>query len=535
MSGRWLLRPEERLGGQDLLRVHVALEEALLAFGRLEGDHVLLPFEHVDEVGEIGEAALHELRQEVVRQVAVLGQYVDNLLAEFRPREILVVANAPPLVVDASGVGEHRLDPLVLPQVMAHRLWKLDVAVPVERREQRRRRGVAREDGADLIPHRQVDPVEPLQGGAHLWPQAMLVVDDGREILRLGGELVGKVWRVQALQLSQRPARVAAHQVGVGSLEQRLVPVPREPRQLRVLGGGFCIAVHPVQGAAEREMRKLAKLRARATIGEDPVEDGDGALWSGALREKPGNVLRLRKRVAVLRHRVGLALRGLELAGPVLQERQGGVDARSGRLWQRRDRVRVELREQVGPEHLVVERIGESLHGGGGFRRSGSGARFAEDLAVEEERGDGQPHLFQLARGRDILRASREPDRESEEREERASAATGGAPKARSIGDERASPATGGAPQARSIGGNSWKHAGPQKSQLTPPWKARLLTTLADGVRSWLSALAAAPLMSLSFEPNDDALHPAESPVAAEPDWWIAIASAAPQPFTLLT
>jgi len=197
-------------------------------------------------------------------------------------------------------------------------------------------------------------------------------------------------------------------------------------------------------------------------------------------------------------HRVGLALRGLELAGPVLQERQGGVDARSGGVWQRRDRVCVELREQVGPEHLVVERIGESLHGGGGFRRSGSGARSAEDLAVEEERGDGQPHLFELARGRDILRASREPDCDTEN-------------------------------------GNSWKHAGPQKSQLTPPWKARLLTTLADGVRSWLSALAAAPLMSLSFEPNDDALHPADSPVAAEPDWWIAVASAAPQPFTLLT
>src|SRR5256885_3742136 len=128
----------------------------------------------------------------------------------------------------------------------------------------------------------------------------------------------------------------------------------------------------------------------------------------------------------------------------------------------------------------------------------GSRLRSAEDLAVEEECGDGQPHLFELARGRDVLRPSREPDGESEN-------------------------------------GNSWKHAGPQKSQLTPPWKARLLTTLADGVRSWLSALAAAPLMSLSFEPNDDALHPAVSPVAAEPDWWIAVASAAPQPLTLLT
>src|SRR3954469_8628931 len=160
----------------------------------------------------MGGGGPYKLRQEVVRQVAILGEYVEDLLAQFRSREILVLANTPPLVVDASGVGEHRLDPLVLAQVMAHRLWKLDIALPVERREQRRRRGVARENGADLIADRQVDPVEPLQGGAHLRPQAMLVVDDGREILRLRRELVGEVWRVEALQLSQRPARVAAHQ-----------------------------------------------------------------------------------------------------------------------------------------------------------------------------------------------------------------------------------------------------------------------------------------------------------------------------------
>src|SRR4051794_38613630 len=326
----------------------------------------------------------------------------------------------------------------------------------------------------------------------------MLVVDEGREILRLRRELVGKVGRVEALQLSQRRAGVAAHQVGIGSLEQRLVPVPREPRQLRVLAGRFGVAAEAIEGAAERETRKLAKLAMRPTIGEDSFEDRHRALGRGALREEPGDVLRLRKRVAVLGHGISLALCDLELAGPVLQERQGGVDARSRRLWQRRDRLCVELREQIRPEHLVVERVGEPLHGGRGFCRFGSRLRSAEDLAVEEECGDGQPHLFELARGRDVLRPSREPDRECENC-------------------------------------NSWKHAGPQKSQLTPPWKARLLTTLADGVRNWLSALAAAPLMSPSFEPNDDALHPAESPVAAEPDWWIAVASAAPQPLTLLT
>src|SRR5205823_8780970 len=45
VSRRRLLRPEESLGGEDLLRVHVALEEPLLALRRLEGDDVLLAFE----------------------------------------------------------------------------------------------------------------------------------------------------------------------------------------------------------------------------------------------------------------------------------------------------------------------------------------------------------------------------------------------------------------------------------------------------------------------------------------------------------
>src|SRR4051812_41997590 len=197
--------------------------------------------------------------------------------------------------------------------------------------------------------------------------------------------------------------------------------------------------------------------------------------------------------------RVHLALRILELAAAIVEEGARGVHAGSDVGGQSRDGCGIEPHEQVRSEHLVVQRLGDPLHAGGGLRRLGARRGLLEDLAVEEERGDRQPPPLEVACGRGIVR-----------------------PRSEARGEKREE-------------GDSWKHSGPQKSQLRPPWKVTLLTTLALGVRSWLSALAAAPLMSLSFDPKEPAVHPGESPVADAPESWITSASAALHPFTRLT
>src|SRR5947207_15803411 len=62
-----------------------------------------------------------------------------------------------------------------------------------------------------------------------------------------------------------------------------------------------------------------------------------------------------------------------------------------------------------------------------------------------------------------------------------------------------------------------------------------LLITLEEGWPSWIAALPAPLLISSSLPPNDVALQPAPSPVAAAPLTRIACASWTVEPFTFET
>ena len=163
-------------------------------------------------------------------------------------------------------------------------------------------------------------------------------------------------------------------------------------------------------------MGKLAQLVARAPIGKDALEDGDRALGLRALREEPGHVLRLREGGAVVRDGGGFALRVLQFPGAVLEQRESRMNARRDIGRQAGDGRRVQPGEQVRSEDLVVQRLGDPLHARRGLRRIGPRLRVPEGLAVEEERGNRQALLLEIASGRGVVRARR--DAEGKERKE---------------------------------------------------------------------------------------------------------------------
>src|SRR5205823_11571562 len=110
--------------------------------------------------------------------------------------------------------------------------------------------------------------------------EAVLVIDDGGKILRLRREFVGEVRRVQAVQFSQRRAGIVGQQIRVRSLEERLVPVAREARQLLVLLARLAESLQRVQRAAQSEVGQLFQVVQVAIAGtldgEDVPERLDG-------------------------------------------------------------------------------------------------------------------------------------------------------------------------------------------------------------------------------------------------------------------
>src|SRR5207249_1419595 len=99
---------------------------------------------------------------------------------------------------------------------------------------------------------------------ADLRVQAALLVEDRGQVERLGQELVAQMRRMQAMQLAQGRAGIAILQIGVGAFEQRLVPVPREARELLVGSAGLRVAMQPVERAPQGDEGELAEIAAGA-------------------------------------------------------------------------------------------------------------------------------------------------------------------------------------------------------------------------------------------------------------------------------
>ena len=394
-----LLRREQRL------EIDPLLEKLLLSLEGLEPDDLDVAVERVGEAGEAREPAPDQVPRGVRHRCLLLPERVQQLGSQRAAHQLGISRDLAPFGIGAPQLREHRLDALVLAHPAADRRWQPVAAL--HRSGQLSRRRLPREEGLHPVAHRQVPCRELRQGFPDLRPQAVPVVDDCRQALRLRRVLVRQLRRAQAVQLAQRGARIAAAHVGVGTLEERLVPVAREARHRRVCGRGLPIPAEREQGPARGELRQLLHLGESgisvAFQRADRGEDAQRLAGIAALRNQAGQVVGPRVHRAAGRNAVGES-RCIRIPSlPVGRQRERSGEARG--------EVRLESGDRLGRRLLQRGRGGtvQRLHGHRALQRARVeriSQASIENAQIVDGRGGRQPEPRQRLRQEELrLRA----------------------------------------------------------------------------------------------------------------------------------